>query len=535
MKKIFTLFSFIMLIYSSVEASIVKFSSDSDTKLRQSVLKQSHLHQIDSLQNYFINNGYLDVVLSEKADTIFVKTNNQYKLRMIYINSVDSIKYTQIYFTKNAIENVFESILKDYQTLGYQFANVIIDSTVTLNAQADIYCTLIEGPKVSFDKIVFSGLTRTKESLLQPYFTFDDSTITPNLLSEIEQIAQSIPYADFIQPIKQELNQGYNSSQLILQFQEKSNIQFEGGGGYLSENDLFIWNLSLKFQNIFGGGQDISVLSQKKDIDNQQLQVGYSQPLFLFGLGRADIEVKTRDYRSEFYEFILLSGFESYDRRNLYIGLSGQYKSVELDASNSSYNSGEIAISVSNSNKIEQYSSKHFIYKSQFSYGRRKYRSDTLDTTPFQGSYNESRIDILTQSRLKIKKLLHLSSQLHFQNFQTDENLPPLSELFLIGGPGIIRGYKDEQFVSIRNLTFTFEPYLNFESANLFFFYDGGYLFNRIPSEIKAYDESTIYRYGYGFGLSLIENNRAFKISFGWNKNLPFDNPYISLQLKTNL
>ena len=535
MKKLLSVFIVFGLFNFPVDASILKFTPDSDTSLKQDVIKKKQIHQIDSLQTYFIDNGYLDVSISQMSDTFYISTGKQFLLRNIYIGAVDTLFYTQTKFRKQFIQIIFDSYLKEYHNDGFQFANLVLDSTLADNNFIDLYCTFIQGPQVKLERLQFSGLTKTKSSLIDKYFSFDDSAITPQLLHSIELTAQSIPYVTYIPPIRQELNQGYQNSRLIIPFQEKSNLLFEGGGGYLSENDLFVWNLLLKFQNIFGGGQDISLLSQKKDTENQHLQISYSQPLFLIGFGRFDLMVQTRDYRSAFYEFLIKSGIESFYKKKLYFGVTGQYKSVELEADNSSYNSTEISLSVSNTNDRGQSIQPGFKYKSIFRYGQRKYSSDTTTNRLYKTNYNESRIDMQTESIIRLINRLHVISTLHFQSYQTDENLPPISELFLVGGPGTIRGFKDEQFASIRNLTFTFEPFFNFESTNLFLFYDGGYLFNRTASEISDFDEVTIYRYGYGFGLFLDNINRLFKISFGWNKNLPLDNPYISLQLKTNL
>ena len=525
-----------LVIAVSANASVLQFLDNSNTAMHKKIEKNSVLHNLDSLNMYFLNQGFLDVSITKKTDTLQILLGSQYMFQNIFIDTKPANKsLIQKAFKKENVNFEIDKILQKEKERGFQFATVTVESTVVKNNFVDLFCSLNEGPQVILDSLKFEGLTKTHDNLLYKYFTPNDSLITPKLLGTIENDALAIPFIQFVPPIKQELLQGYRTANLIVPFKEKSNLLFEGGGGYLSESDLFVWNMSLDFQNIFGGGQNISIVSQKKDVNHQYLQFQYKQPIFLFGIGSVALSVQTRDYRELFYEFLLNSQLRTYLNKKTKIGFYGQYKSVEQD-NNLSYRAAQLSFSIQNKNlKLSKYTSHTFFYDWKLSYGNRKYSGDTSSALALHSSFNESRIEINNQYYISLKYPLTFFVEMNFQSYQTDETLPPLAELYLVGGTNSIRGFKDEQFPSIRNITASFEPQYRFNEGNIFLFYDGGYIYNRTSSDLFDFQESTIYRHGYGGGISLQNNSNSLKISFGWTKNLTFDNPRISLELKTQL
>ncbi len=536
MKIILLYISFLFVVSSYVSASVLQFAYTSDTDLQNKIQKNKSLHNIDSLQTYLFNQGYLDVTIVEVDDTLQINLSQQYELQNLIFGSANTIAMsTPVKFRQEKIREQFEILLSHERKIGYQFATIMIDSSMITDNKVDLFCFLNRGPIATIDSLKFEGLTKTKADVLYKYFSLEDTIATPQVLQSIEKQARKIPFVQFVPPIKQEFEQGYASVNLIVPFKEKRNFLFEGGGGYLSDQELFLWNLSLQFQNIFGAGQNISIVSQKKDINNQHLQFVYQQPIFLLGNGVADFGIQTRDYRDKFYEFVLRSGIQSYYKKKINIGFSGQYKSVELEENNLSYRSAQLSISISNKQLVATSLENKLLYHWQFSYGNRKYASDSVSLSPAISSFNESRIEIKNRIVATLKAPISVMLAMKMQSYQTDEKLPPFAELYLVGGAGSIRGFKDEQFSSIRNLILTVEPQYRFESGNLFLFYDAGYMYDRVSSETSEYDETTFYRYGYGGGIAFVSQSNFLKISFGWNKSLNLDNPRISIELKTGL
>ena len=110
----------------------------------------------------------------------------------------------------------------------------------------------------------------------------------------------------------------------------------------------------------------------------------------------------------------------------------------------------------------------------------------------------------------------------------------PLSELQLIGGPPTLRGYRNEQFAGKRAAWGTFEPRFRYSSGYLFLFYDAAYL-NRQNTSLREGVSTEIYRDSFGFGLSVVDQNRSVRLSIGWNGRDKDSQPRLSVELSTDL
>ena len=123
--------------------------------------------------------------------------------------------------------------------------------------------------------------------------------------------------------------------------------------------------------------------------------------------------------------------------------------------------------------------------------------------------------------------LLKLSGQ--YRGFETDEELPLLSELYFVGGAGSLRGFRNEQFSALRTANATIEPRIRFNSGFTFAFFDAAYLNNRIMIDDKI-QSAQFYRFGYGGGIALVSGEQLINIFFSWNKDIPFDRPWLTVQ-----
>jgi hypothetical protein len=168
-------------------------------------------------------------------------------------------------------------------------------------------------------------------------------------------------------------------------------------------------------------------------------------------------------------------------------------------------------------------------------YAHRRYRDDSLATDLPQAVFNDTRAEILLQGVHRPWRRLVMKLEAGYRGYRTAESLPPLPELYLVGGPGSLRGYRNEQFPAIHTAQLTLEPRLRFEQAYLFLFYDGAYLNNRI----RNFDDDVVteerYRFGYGLGLAVVEPGRRLRLSLGWNPDLPFDQPRLSVEFSADI
>ena len=122
-----------------------------------------------------------------------------------------------------------------------------------------------------------------------------------------------------------------------------------------------------------------------------------------------------------------------------------------------------------------------------------------------------------------------------YVGLETNESLPPPAELYYIGGPGTIRGYRNEQFAAIRSAYATLEPRLRFDSGYLFVFYEGAYINNRVAAGDGGTRADEFYRSSYGVGGAVIDGSRSVRISLGWNPEASFDQPRLSLEFSSEI
>jgi hemolysin activation/secretion protein len=168
-------------------------------------------------------------------------------------------------------------------------------------------------------------------------------------------------------------------------------------------------------------------------------------------------------------------------------------------------------------------------------YAHRRYGGDSLPADLEQQVLNDTRTAISLQLVRLVYSRLVMQVDGKYVGYRTSESLPPVSELYLIGGPGSLRGYRNEQFAAIHAARVTLEPRLRFDRAYLFSFYDGVYLNDHVRTTDRSIATRERYRFGYGLGLAVMEPGRRLKLSLGWNPDLRFDQPRLSVEFSADI
>ncbi len=397
---------------------------------------------------------------------------------------------------------------------------------------------LNRGPSMRLVHLKFSGLKRTDPSLVSKYLPFDSgAVINQESVADIERAASSIPFAAFQPPARIEPLPGYTGADLGLDFVEPRQVNIEGGGGYLpGTQSVLVWNLKLDFRNPFGGGRNFSVLSEKRETRRQLLDISYSQPVFLIGNGTLGARVATRDYRDQFYEFAASASYHTSLSPDFVVGLQLEGRSVEPATNDASYSTYSAGFSITRStlrNKLNPHSG--FAGRWNIGFDFRSYASDSAAQTQGQTSFNEVRNDIGADYYRPVSRGLILHLGLGYRGLETAEKLPPVSELYFIGGPGSIRGFRNEQYTAVHAGLGTLEPRYRFETGYLFIFYDGAYLDNRIADDNGVVKTDSRYVNGYGFGFGVVNSLRSIRLSLGWNPDIPFDQPQFSVEFSSSI
>jgi outer membrane protein assembly factor BamA len=288
--------------------------------------------------------------------------------------------------------------------------------------------------------------------------------------------------------------------------------------------------------NLFGQGKQIDVQTDKTDEKRRSLSINYSQPWFLIGLGEMTIDVMSRDFRDEFYEFSLGTGYHTRINQSFTTGLTIKWKSVKPVMGTKSYNNYSGGFSIKKSTLTDQFNpQKGLALSGGVELSHRQYKFDGLSESNFQQSINETKMNVqLSLFKPMFGPVIGRIS-LNYVGLESSEAIPPLSELFLIGGPGSLRGFRNEQFPAIRSAYGTIEPRIRFSQGYLFAFCDAAYLNNRhedLGGSAKT-EEEYLWSYGLGFGLG--NRGRNLCLSLGVNPDQGLQEPRLSIELSSDI
>ncbi|NOY89157.1 MAG: BamA/TamA family outer membrane protein, partial [FCB group bacterium] len=504
-------------------------------------IKKYHL-PIDSVKAILVNAGYLDASVIPDSGEITITSGPLYMVKKIIIQTDSVLEISvDLPFNRQKVERFLNFKLKEYYQQGYLYSSFKTSKIIKKKHFITIVGNLSLGPQLVLDKKIIKGLKRTDPAIVKKYVPFKSGEVLndKNMISA-ENGARAVPFLSFEPPLKIVPRPGYTQADLVFRFLERKQVQIEGGGGYIpNSSSSLVWNVKLGFQNLFGKGKRITLYSEKKEENHQLLNIKYTQPVFVFGLGSLHLGVATRDYRNLFYEFTLNGKYQTHFTPNFSAGIGFEWHSVEPTGNALPYHTFTANFTFernSLNNLLNPSHGLHIIWTIGYSF--RSYAVNNADSVSIpqgKSSFNETRNVVKLDWYKNIFKSFDNYTGLKIFDFETAEPLPPVSELFFIGGPGTIRGFRNEQFTAMRSLIGTVEPRWRFSNSYLFLFLDGVYLNNHIPDGNNNYKVDEFYRFGYGWGMAFIQNNRSLKMSFGWNRDLRFDQPRLSVEFFSDL
>jgi len=489
----------------------------------------------DSAVVWLHDNGYFDGSARFDGDHLVVFAAERCFLDRLLVKADSAFEvHLGIPFTRANFETALETLLDRYREQGYYFARCILAGATRNNRRVVVELTLSRGPTVTIASNVYSGLIRTKPNIVSKYLpTAPGDTLKEPVIRRSEKAASEIEFLDFEPPVLIHPRPGYTETDLEFRFREKKQFSFFGGGGYVPDDPTgLVWNANLTLLNLFGGGKEVAVQSERRERGRNVLSVRYRQPLFLLGVGHLDAGVATRDYRDEFYEFALHLGYAVRVSYALTAGLELGWKRVEPSTDLPGYSRFATAFSIGRCDLDDVWNPSRGVNLDwTITYIYRRYSTDSLAPGPIQEVHNETRNAVVMKLYRPLMGSLVGHLRLSYIGLETSEPLPPVSELIFVGGPGTLRGFRNEQFTAQRTAFGTFEPRFRFRQGYLFAFYDGAYINYPVAAHDGGCHTEELYRYGYGLGIALVDRARSLEISVGWNEEAAFDQPRLSVRL----
>lgn len=492
---------------------------------------------LDSVSSWLESDGYLDAELRLDSGVFELNAGPRSILGRVAVSGPeDWLLEVNRPFTKDNLEEAIDTVLHRSHERGFFFSRATVVDVTRDNEEITVSVRLDKGPRVTISSQIFTGLKQTRPEVLRKYIGLETGdSLTTSGLEQAEEDAGDIPFVRFRPPVKVLPRPGYSEADIEFGFEELRQFQIFGGLGYVPDDPTgVVWNLDLKLRNLFGGGKQVALKSDRRNKGRNNLNISYGQPLFLLGIGWLDIQTATRDYRDDFYEFSFRAGYTTRLARQGSTGLGLAWKRVELADNSPSYSAYTVEYSIGRSATDRPLNpSEGLDISAALAYTYRRYSS--ADSAAGREVFNETRSRLRLDAFQPVYRGLVGHVGLEYVGLETGQEQPPLSEMIFVGGPGSLRGYRNEQFVAQRAAFGTFEPRLRFDRGYAFLFYDGAYINRRLTAADSSVYTDELYRDGFGLGIMLHDSARSIKLSLGWNREAGFDQPRLSIEMATDL
>ena len=270
---------------------------------------------IEKLQNFYLDRGYLDYVLKSRNVTIgpdkesiyitlVVSEGTQYKVTKVdikgrlelqrsRIEKLVTIKPGQI-FSRKEVASVIDKITALYGEHGYANAKInAIPETDPQKGTVSLNLLIDPGKKVYVRRIIITGNNITKDGVIRREMRqLEGSWYSTDKIKVSQRRLQRLGYFDEVSIHAVPISGVDDLVDISVVVKERSTGSISLGGGYSNENGLF-FTLAYSERNAFGTGNDISI-----SYDNSQAttvyELSYTDPYYTINGVSRTIELHSR-------------------------------------------------------------------------------------------------------------------------------------------------------------------------------------------------------------------------------------------------
>jgi len=491
---------------------------------------------VDSLLSVAHQAGYIDAVIENRGDTVLLVLGHILHLDSLVVEGGSDLSIAvDVPFTEENWTHAVQHLIERLRDGGFYFAAV---KPIRFDRDYDTIIARVEvmpGPIVTVERVVYPGIRHSVPRVLDGFHGLSPGdTITPAVLADL---SRDLGEADFITldgTPRTVPRAGFRTALVEVPIREGRQLSLEGSGGYAAGEDQgLLWSVKGRLHNIVGGGRRLDIRSERRDRRRNELEINYAQPHFAVGKGRITGSLNTRDYLDEFYEFGVSAGYGLRLASGLTVAAEVGWGTVTEAGSAPDYRRWHAGTSFRRDSRERPFNAHTGSVMSwSIEYRRRDYRGDSTGTAV--ASQNETRLAIGGRWWWNPAPATVLHVRADYRGLETEEDEPPVAELFLVGGPGTIRGYRTDQFAAIRTVYGSIEPRLCFADGFAFVFGDAAYIRSRTSYAGEAAMED-LYRMGFGAGLAVTDGRRAVKVSIAWNPDLRLNEPRLALELTSDI
>ncbi|MBX7147738.1 outer membrane protein assembly factor BamA [bacterium] len=258
-------------------------------------------HDIELLQNFYLNNGYIKAKVGDPQITFTrdkkaiyinfpVHEGEQYKVGNVEVagdiittpeelKSKVTVKKGEVYNSSKA-QTDSQTLSNFYGDQAYAFANIYPalnpdDSTLT----ADVMYNIQKGPKVYVERIDIKGNTITRDKVIRRELLVKENA--PLIRKDLEMSQRRLYQLGYFEDIKVDVPRGSRDDTVILELtlKEKPTGSFNIGAGF-SSLESFVFTGSVQKDNFFGYGIKGSVAANISKL-RQEFTLSMSDRYFL--------------------------------------------------------------------------------------------------------------------------------------------------------------------------------------------------------------------------------------------------------------
>lgn len=544
--RVFKLLILLMLLHSIDSASDLEIEfQDGTASIHRSISEYVKNHDTsglaDSLSLLLTDYGFLDNSIIFKHDDssglVTVTLGHNYDIgEIIFEEDLHDTLICNLPLTRKNVESIVDSVIQTYQSNGFYFASMTPSEYEKRKHYVDVHMNFRMGPVVTISSIELEGIRKTNPEFLMKYISARSGDTL--YAEKIHQSLKGIKRLDFISlngPPEIIPDAGYRTARVSFSFTERKQFNFEGAAGYITEGDGYlVWFLNFKGRNIFRGGQKVGLIVDNREKNKSVFSVLYGQPVFLVGVGEAILNLQTRDFRDQFYEFSLGLSYDINLKSEITIRSYFGWKNVEpADTALRSFQVFEAGIGV-RAGEVEEVrgAAADFAVDWEMRYSGRRYRQKENAFPIRRSVYNDTRNEISITAAFPLISFISDYHRLDFKDIESSERPLPVSELFLLGGPSTLRGYRNDQFSAQRFVLLKSE--LRFFVSKTDFFYpflDGAY-FEKYKFHVnRNVAKEDDFKWGYGIGFRLSSENHQLNIGFSWGEEADFSEPRLNVTI----
>jgi len=529
--------SFYSITVCAAELKFIGGSNSIESELSH-IIENAAMKSPDSLSQFLVNEGYLDneVIYNLEDDLLVINLGPKFSVGNFIVDSeLEDTIPCHCLFNERIIDNAADSVLSSYQARGYYYTSISSEIFLANDTMLNVHFVLNTGPVVEISNIQISGLKRTDKNLIRRYIPAEEGdTLRPSLLTKTDALFKDLSFIRLLREPEVIPEPGYNTAIIQYSFAEKAPFYFEGSGGYIPENDgYFIWYLDFMARNLFGGGQRVDLMYDKREENNSVFKIAYGQPLFILGNGYGQLAAGVRDYRDRFYEFGIESSYRFLLNRDISLKWNLAWKNVEpANDAERHFQAYETAIGVQAGDIDNTRGESALALEWEIRYSGRHYdNADSVETIG-RAFYNDTRNQLKFSIVYPVWGFLSDYHQLILGDVESSEEPLPLSEQFLFGGPTTLRGYRTDQFAANRFVILRNEWHFFFSRRNYIYpFLDGAWYERFEQVEEGRVEKVDDLNWGFGIGINLSSEDRNLRFTFAWEEGAPFDQPRLGIVL----